>query len=136
MTKLSGFVPWEPWVPLPYPHRELSIARTNYSRGDKLQVQTPDFVDFANHLAGITSRNQLIYRTKRMMLEKGIRANLQFSGTGETKGLSIVFLCSRAPRAPLGHKPTPSKTSCPFVMHFVRKSTFYEKDKLPINGKP
>ena len=70
------------------------------------------------------------------MLEKGIRANLQFSGTGETKGLSLVFLCSRAPRAPLGHKPAPSKTTCPFVMHFVRKSNIYEKDKLPINGKP
>jgi len=36
MTKLQGFVPWEPWVPMPYPHRELSIARQNYTRGDKL----------------------------------------------------------------------------------------------------
>ncbi len=68
------------------------------------------------------------------MLEKGIRANLQFSGTGETKGLSLVFLCSRAPRAPLGHKPAPSKTTCPFVMHFVRKSSLLERDK-PINCK-
>jgi hypothetical protein len=27
MMKLTGFIPWEPWVPMPFPHRELSIAR-------------------------------------------------------------------------------------------------------------
>jgi hypothetical protein len=27
MMKLTGFIQWESWVPMPYPHRELSIAR-------------------------------------------------------------------------------------------------------------
>ena len=26
-TKLPGFIPWADWVPLPYPHRELSTVR-------------------------------------------------------------------------------------------------------------
>ena len=38
ITKLTGFIPWDTWVPMPYPHRELSIVRSNYTRGDKMQV--------------------------------------------------------------------------------------------------
>ena len=53
--KLPGFVPWDRWVPMPYPHRELTYARCMYHRGENLIVQTPDFVDFANDLADISS---------------------------------------------------------------------------------
>lgn len=72
--KLVGFEPWDEWVPMPYPHRELAFARQLYTKGDKLLVATPDFVDFANKLANITSRNQLIFKCKRLMLEKGFKA--------------------------------------------------------------
>ena len=35
---LSGFDPWAPWVPMPYPHRELTYARGMYMRGENLIV--------------------------------------------------------------------------------------------------
>jgi hypothetical protein len=79
-----------------------------------------------------------------MMLQRGIRASLQFSGTGETKGLSLVFLCARAHRLPIGYKGPPPKSTCPFVMHFIRKSCLNEKGRNGIelettytqSGKP
>lgn len=36
----------------------------------------PDFYDFSNDLTFITSRSDLIKKTKRMMMEKGVRSNL------------------------------------------------------------
>lgn len=70
----------------------------------------------------------MIYKCKRMMLERGIRATLSFSGNGETKGLSLIFMCARNSRMPLGYKGPPPKTTCPFVMHFIRKSFYFEKE--------
>ena len=38
LVMLPGFRPWEPWVPMPYPHRELTYARGMYMRGENMTV--------------------------------------------------------------------------------------------------
>ena len=50
LTKLDGFEPWANWVPMPYPHKALLYAKQMYTRGEKLMVQTPDFVSLANDI--------------------------------------------------------------------------------------
>ncbi len=40
-NSLEGFVPFAPWVPKPYPHREANFLRQCYMRGDNYMVQTP-----------------------------------------------------------------------------------------------
>ena len=37
-TTLVGFVPWEPWVPMPHPFREVLFAKEMIDRGEKLMV--------------------------------------------------------------------------------------------------
>ena len=49
-VKLNGFKPWEKWVPMPFPHKEITYAKGMYERAENLMVQTPDFADFANEL--------------------------------------------------------------------------------------
>lgn len=105
---------------MPYPHRELLSARRSYVRGDTLIVQTPDFVDFANEVRNITSRNKLIKQVKRMMIERGVRANLQMSYTGEMKNLNVIVNCCRSGKS---HCKNPSiKNQCPFIMYYQRKT--------------
>lgn len=53
---------------MPYPHRELTYARGMYMRGENLTIQTPDFEDFANKIQDITSRNELVFKLKRMCM--------------------------------------------------------------------
>ena len=48
LVQLPGFQPWDSWVPMPFPHRELTYARGMYMRGESLTVQTPEFETFAN----------------------------------------------------------------------------------------
>ena len=55
--KLEGFKPWDTWVPMPYPHRELNFARKMYMRGDNLLVQSPDFWEFPNDIKNVTNKN-------------------------------------------------------------------------------
>jgi hypothetical protein len=74
---MQGFVPWDKWVPMPYPYKEIISARDMFTRGEKMMVQTPDFVDFANELAGFTSRNSLISACKKMLFIRGIRAGVR-----------------------------------------------------------
>ena len=57
------------------------------TKGDKMVVQTPDFLEFANDVQGITSRNELIYKAKRMMMMRGTRTNLQIVNTNGLKGM-------------------------------------------------
>lgn len=38
MIQLPGFSPWESWVPMPFPHRELTYARGMYMRGEQLTI--------------------------------------------------------------------------------------------------
>ena len=38
LVLLPGFRPWEHWVPMPYPHRELTYSRGMYMRGENLTV--------------------------------------------------------------------------------------------------
>lgn len=64
MMKLQGFKPWDTWVPMPFPNKELGYARLLYSKGMQLMIHTPDFVDFANEIANITSRNLMIMKGK------------------------------------------------------------------------
>ena len=63
-----------------------------------------------------------------MMFQRGIKSNLQFSGLGESRFLSIMVLCSRQCRTPIGYKGPPIRTTCPFMMHFIRKSVYMERD--------
>ena len=50
LVQLQGFQPWDSWVPMPFPHRELTFARGMYMRGESLIVQTPGFEDLANDI--------------------------------------------------------------------------------------
>ncbi len=68
MIQLPSFNPWESWFSMPFPHRELTYARGTYMRGEKLTVQTLEFVVFANNIANITSRNELILRQINFVL--------------------------------------------------------------------
>ena len=81
MVQLPGFHPWESWVPMPFPHRELTYARGMYMRGEQLTVQSPEFESFANNIAGVTSKNELIFKVKRFSLERGFRVKLTMSMT-------------------------------------------------------
>ena len=38
LIQLPGFSPWDTWVPMPHPHRELTYARGMYMRGENLSV--------------------------------------------------------------------------------------------------
>ncbi|CDW85737.1 UNKNOWN [Stylonychia lemnae] len=141
MVKLHNYVPWADWVPMPVTHRELSFARAMYQRGENTMVQTPDFVDFANDLVNLTSRNKLIYQSiqlfikisivKRMMLKRGMRANLQMSSTGEVKSITVVVMCSRSGKA--STKNPSIKNNCPFIMYFVRKSAYENELRQGLN---
>eukprot|EP00347_Sterkiella_histriomuscorum_P002817 403366692 len=131
LNKLDHFIPQADWVPRPVLHRELAAARGMYERGENMMVQMPDFVDFANELQGYTSRNKLIFQMKRMMLSRGIRANLQMSSTGEVKSITIVVMCSRGGKA---HTKNPSiKSHCPFVMYIMRRSAYENEQKIAEN---
>jgi hypothetical protein len=61
---LPGFFPFDKWVPMPFPHKEIAYAKGMYERGENMMVQTPDFVDFANELGDMCSRNALILKSK------------------------------------------------------------------------
>lgn len=74
--KLDGFKPWDTWVPMPYPHRELNFARKMYMRGDNLLVQSPDFWEFCNEIKSTTSKNNLIWKVKKMAMDRGFRGKL------------------------------------------------------------
>ena len=119
---LKGFVPWEPWVPMPYPYKEVLCARDMFTRGEKLIVQTPDFVDFANELSGFTSRNSLISVCKKMLFIRGIRTNLRLGQAGEGRELYITVDCARSGKAAATIKNPSIKNCCPFVLYFERKS--------------
>jgi hypothetical protein len=73
---MEGFIPWAPWVPMPYPYKELLFAKEMYYRGESMSVQTPDFVDIANEITNFTSRNSLISAVKKMLFIRGVRTNL------------------------------------------------------------
>jgi hypothetical protein len=64
-------------------------------RGEQLTVQTPEFVVFANNIANITSRNELIFKTNQSCLERRFRSKLLMTTTSETKSIHIIFLCNR-----------------------------------------
>ena len=38
LVQLPAFLPWDKWVPMPHPHREIAFARGMYMRGEKLTV--------------------------------------------------------------------------------------------------
>jgi hypothetical protein len=54
-----------------------------FARGERLIVQTPDFVDFANELSFFTSRNSLIAACKKMLFVRGVRTNIKLGQAGE-----------------------------------------------------
>lgn len=107
---------------MPFPHRELTYARGMYMRGEQLTVQTPEFEDFANNIANITSRNELIWKTKRMCIERGFRSKLSMATTSETKSIHIIFLCGRSDKSSLRCKNPSVKGLCPFLLHYERRS--------------
>jgi len=107
---------------MPFPHRELTYARGMYMRGEQLTVQTPHFEAFSNGIKGITSRNEMIFRLKRMCMERGFRSKLSMSTTNETKSLHVIFLCNRSGKSSLRCKNPSVKGLCPFLLHFERKS--------------
>lgn len=122
MIQLPGFSPWDSWVPMPFPHRELTYARGMYMRGEQLTVQTPEFEVFANNIGNITSRNELIFKTKKFCLERGFRSKLSMATTSETKSIHIIFLCNRSGKSSLKCKNPSVKGLCPFLLHYERKS--------------
>lgn len=73
---LDGFKPWDDWVPMPHPYRELNHARKMYMRGENLFVQTPDFWEFSNKIGNITNRNLLLLRLKTMAMDRGFRVRI------------------------------------------------------------
>jgi hypothetical protein len=107
---------------MPFPHRELTFARGMYMRGESLIVQTPGFEDMANDIANITSRNQLIFKLKRMCMQRGFRSKLSMATTNETKSLHVIFLCNKSGKSSLRCKNPSVKGMCPFLLHYERKS--------------
>ena len=61
---------------MPYPHRELNFARKMYMRGDNLLVQSPDFHEFCNDIKYISNKNTLIWKVKKMAMDRGFRGKL------------------------------------------------------------
>ena len=107
---------------MPHPHRELAFARGMYMRGEKLTVQTPNFENFANDVADITSRNELIFKVKRMCIERGFRGKLSMATITEAKSLHVILLCDKSKKASLKSRNPSVKGLCPFVVHYERKS--------------
>ena len=64
---MAGFKPFEDWVPMPIPSKELGFARILYQRGENTLMATPDFVDFANDIGKISSRTQIIMKGKLLI---------------------------------------------------------------------
>lgn len=122
IIRLPGFEAWDSWVPQPFPHRELTFARGMYMRGESLTVQTPDFEAFSNLSGNITSRNELIFKIKRLCLERGFRSKLSMATTSETKSIHVIFLCNRSGKGSLRCKNPQVRGLCPFLLHFERKS--------------
>ena len=122
LVQLPGFRGWEPWVPMPYPHRELTYARGMYMRGENLTVQTPNFESFCNDVKNITSRNELIFKLKRKCMERGFRSKLSMSTNNETKSLHVIFLCNKSGKSSLRCKNPSVRGLCPFLVLYERKS--------------
>lgn len=93
-----------------------------FARGERLVVQTPDFVDFANDLSFFTSRNSMIAACKKMLFLRGIRTNIKLGYAGEQKEYYVTVECARAGKASAHIRNTTIKVNCPFVLHFERKS--------------
>jgi len=66
-----------------------------------------------------------------MMLNRGMRANLQMSSTGEVKSIIVVVMCSRNGKA--NTKNASIKNNCPFIMYYIRKSALIDKDTNKVN---
>ena len=45
-------------------------------RGDNLLVQTPDFWEFSNDIKWITNKNHLIWKVKKMSMDRGFRGKV------------------------------------------------------------
>ena len=91
-------------------------------RGEKLTVQTPSFENFANDVNDITSRNELIFKVKRMCIERGFRGKLSMATITEAKSLHVILLCDKSKKASLKSRNPSVKGLCPFVVHYERKS--------------
>lgn len=65
------------------------------------------------------------------MLQRGMRANLQMSSTGEVKSIIVVVMCSRNGKACT--KNPSIKNNCPFIMYFCRKSALIDRDTQKMN---
>eukprot|EP00347_Sterkiella_histriomuscorum_P005147 403357715 len=121
--QLQGFSPWDDWVPIPIAHKELGYIKFQYQKGDNLIVMTPDFLDFGHNIANITSRNGLILKVKRMMLDRGFRASLQYvKSTKEITTTLLTVNCSRCGKPDINTKYSRYKNQCPFQMVYLRKS--------------
>ena len=108
---------------MPFPHRELTYARGMYMRGEQLTIQTPEFEVFANDIAGVSSSNELMFKVKRMCLERGFRAKISTSASMEaSKHTHVIYLCNRQGKTTVRHKNPSIKGMCPFMLHYERKS--------------
>lgn len=66
---------------MPIPHRELNFIRKLFMRGDNLVIQTPDFWEFSNEIKCITSKTHLIWKVKKMTMDRGFRGKLSLHHT-------------------------------------------------------
>jgi len=126
ITQFPGFKPWDSWVPMPYPHRQILYAHDMFTNKDKLSVTTPDFTDFANNLQGYTSRNALITNVKKMLQMRGVRPGMFLGHAGENKDRYITIYCARAKKASAVIMNHTIHSECTFAMYFERKSCLLE----------
>ena len=88
-----------------------------YMRGDNLLVQSPDFWEFCNDIKNITNKNTLIWKVKKMAMDRG---KLSMQNNDAKNPHSVIMICNKAGKSTA--KNPSIKAECPFYLHFERKS--------------
>lgn len=88
-------------------------------RGDNLLVQTPDFWEFSNDIKWITNKNHLIWKVKKMSMDRGFRGKVSLH-QNEGNPQTIIMICNKSGKSTA--KNPSIKAECPFLLHYERKS--------------
>lgn len=94
-----------------------------YMRGDNLLVQSPDFWEFCNEIRNISNKNTLIWKVKKMAMDRGFRGKLSMQ-QNDGKSHTVIMICNKSGKSTA--KNPSIKAECPFLLQFERK-TFLQK---------
>ena len=70
-------------------------------------------------MKNITNKNSLIFKVKKMAMDRGFRGKLSMQ-QNDGKGHTVIMICNKAGKSTA--KNPSIKAECPFLLHFERKS--------------